>query len=593
VADPPARPEFELFVSVNDIVEKNARTYPDIRKELVWALIWRESSYRPDAVNGDDIGLGGLNFWRDHCRPTLKIADAKDPEKAIPCIFFALDNLFHQRFAKNKPPLTQMKLVLAAYNAGEKQFEKCLPFKKQQGCVDPGILNNRDPARHQDTPGYVRDIVEQLLPFGERVVYYMSVVQKRDVLERSPSANNEEIAAVRAEMAQLRAVLEKEVNEGADLRRRHAEAVRGYETQLHALRAELALANERTTNRQDPSTEADRANIVRLTAEIDRLKSALNTADTKDSASHLEIDRLKAEAEAESGRVATLMDEIRKKDARIGTLELDVNRWRTAFENNRAEYVALKTQVDANGQLRDQDRAALTRLQAENARLVGQMDAFSKQLTDKDSYIGGLVRQLRDRAATQGLDLADLQKHAIAVVNPPPLASGTSLCTSGMSLGKVDQELLSTGTLLVSSFVDNRAESKGVSLPNVFSYTFREFNYVTTPIAPLAGTYVGSAASGDAITMTIEGGSQLKQFQTSLSLKTHKGRLNVLALHRGMEGCTFNRGLITAFLPTSEGQAFLIIRANDNYNLVGYLLTRGAPAETISLLQFRASRVGR
>lgn len=161
-----------------------------------------------------------------------------------------------------------------------------------------------------------------------------------------------------------------------------------------------------------------------------------------------------------------------------------------------------------------------------------------------------------------------------------------------------DEEMLSHAKLLLDWYTDDKEGS--INLPQVHSYRFREpKRYAARPPDPVAGTYVGSAATGDPISLSISGRGELTAFQGKLKVKTHTRTLPVVPAIPQVDTPRFRDGLLAVYLPNTHepkstpGHVLLILRGNDARGIIGYLFLRADRGEQLALVEVRAEWRGR
>jgi hypothetical protein len=132
------------FLSVNQVVETACQRHRSVDEQLVWALIWQESKYDPLALGlKGEVGLGQL---MPGTASALGVRDRTSITESVEASVGHLAHL-HRKYKGN------IRLVLAAYNAGEPAVDRCR-------CV---------PASSR---AYV-DRIEQNRLFAERIVEYL------------------------------------------------------------------------------------------------------------------------------------------------------------------------------------------------------------------------------------------------------------------------------------------------------------------------------------------------------------------------------------------------------------------------------------
>jgi len=132
------------FLSVNQVVETACQRHRGVDEQLVWALIWQESKYDPLALGlKGEVGLGQL---MPSTASALGVRDRTNISESVEASVGHLANL-HGKYKGN------VRLVLAAYNAGEPSVDRCR-------CV---------PAASR---AYV-DRIEQNRLFAQRIVEYL------------------------------------------------------------------------------------------------------------------------------------------------------------------------------------------------------------------------------------------------------------------------------------------------------------------------------------------------------------------------------------------------------------------------------------
>ena len=139
----PQWPTDNQFLSVNRAVEVACGLYPNVEQSLVWALIWEESKYDPLALGRKgEVGLGQL---KPATASTLGVQDRTNVTENVQASVRHLSHLL-------KKYGTNTRLVLSAYNSGERAVDRCR-------CVPAG------------SRAYVNRI-EQSRFFAKRIVEY-------------------------------------------------------------------------------------------------------------------------------------------------------------------------------------------------------------------------------------------------------------------------------------------------------------------------------------------------------------------------------------------------------------------------------------
>src|SRR5580765_4380334 len=139
----PKWPTDHEFLSVNQAIEVACSHYPNVEQSLVWALIWEESKYDPLALGRKgEVGLGQL---KPATASTLGVQDRTNVTENVQASVRHLSNLL-KKYGNNT------RLVLSAYNSGERTVDRCR-------CVPAG------------SRAYVNRI-EQSRFFAKRIVEY-------------------------------------------------------------------------------------------------------------------------------------------------------------------------------------------------------------------------------------------------------------------------------------------------------------------------------------------------------------------------------------------------------------------------------------
>jgi hypothetical protein len=112
----PRWPADDVFLSVNQAVEVACGQYPNVEQSLVWALIWEESKYDPLALGRKgEVGLGQLT---PTTATTLGVHDRTNITENVQASVRHLSHLL-RKYGNNT------RLVLSAYNAGERAVDRC------------------------------------------------------------------------------------------------------------------------------------------------------------------------------------------------------------------------------------------------------------------------------------------------------------------------------------------------------------------------------------------------------------------------------------------------------------------------------------
>ena len=129
---------------------------------LIKAVIWRESTFRPDKVGKDgERGLmqimepAAADWARQNKRPTFVPADLFSPQVNIEAgTWYLKKGLL--RYASKDDPVT---FALAEYNAGKSRVDKWVGDTNQGSSATAGDL--RDSISFPSTRGYVDAIIER------------------------------------------------------------------------------------------------------------------------------------------------------------------------------------------------------------------------------------------------------------------------------------------------------------------------------------------------------------------------------------------------------------------------------------------------
>jgi hypothetical protein len=161
-----------------------------------------------------------------------------------------------------------------------------------------------------------------------------------------------------------------------------------------------------------------------------------------------------------------------------------------------------------------------------------------------------------------------------------------------------DGEMLSHGELLLEWYTD--AKEGNLNLPRVFSHRFRESrSYPTNSPDPVAGVYVGSAATKDAISLSVNGRGELTAFHGKLRVGTRHGELPVAPALPQLDAPRFNSGVLAAYVPNQHdpkrapGHVLFVLRTTKQRAIIGYLLLRAERGEQLALVEVDTEWRGR
>jgi len=283
----PQWPTDDEFLSVNQAVEAACKRYSNVEEQLVWALIWEESKYDPLAVGlKGEVGLGQL------MPETARVLGVQDRTNITESINASVRHLSYllKKYKNN------IRLVLAAYNAGEPAVDRCRCVPAASRAYVHRVDQNRFFARRivdyvhktvlpsADQEARVKQLERQLAEARESVKIDASATARVVRVQAELQNVRAEADALRDERDRLRTELQRENSLGAQAL-----------AMTESLRKRLDDVEKQIASSGRPQSNSEAGSELEgIRTEIANLKAAIQNRNFQDSETQQRIAELSA-----------------------------------------------------------------------------------------------------------------------------------------------------------------------------------------------------------------------------------------------------------------------------------------------------------